>query len=94
MCLEAMYGPKYGFSLMKSSYTRKEINNNDCYSSSIYVFKHRGEIGGAAKILPQAHSIDKQRTLFPGSFHSEPFTSCESPLKAPISMNKLIKADV
>lgn len=52
------------------------------------------KICGAADIHPKAHSTDKQKTLFTGSFHSEPFMSCEFPLKAPISMNKLIKANV
>lgn len=63
------------------------------YSSSIYAFKRR-EVCGAADIHPKAHSIDKQKTLFTGSFHPEPFMSCEFLLKAPISMNKLLKANV
>lgn len=75
---------------MNSSYTE----NNLSYSSSVYMFKHRGEVCGAADIHPKEHSIDKQKTLFTGSFYSEPFTSCEFPLKAPISMNKLMKANV
>lgn len=69
------------------------IKSNLDYSSSIYAFKHR-EVCEAADIHPKAHSIDKQKTLFTGSLHSEPFMSCEFLLKAPISMNKLIKANV
>lgn len=75
---------------MDSSSVKKK---NLDYSSSICAFKHR-EVCGAADIHPKAHSIDKQKTLFTGSFHSEPFMSCEFLLKAPISMNKLIKANV
>lgn len=77
---------------MKTSY--KNNHSKGGCSASIYVFQHRGDLCRAAYVLPKAPSIDKQETLFPGSFHSEPFTSCEFPLKAPISMNKLIKADV
>jgi hypothetical protein len=84
MCLEAMCGTKHWFNLMNSSYTK---NTQGC-SASIYVFKHSGDTH------PKAHSTDKQKTLFTGSFHSESFMSCEFSLKAPISMNKLIKANV
>lgn len=89
MCLEAICKTKCWFNLMNSSYARKSPS----WLFSIYVQTLRRSLR-ACWCPCKAHSANRQKTLFTGSFHSEPFMNCEFPLKAPISMNKLIKANV